>query len=156
MALNKQGEWVDWVNTKVLQKAVLIDEQEDILVLKRAEGRLGSRPGKWDLVGGSVEPDDLVQGSKPHLEAIRREIKQETGLEVQDIEPVFVDSWVFTKSPGQILGLAIGYKAKIAGTAPEVILSEEHSEFRWLPKDEILALDFGDDGDLHTSILKEI
>ncbi|MHA2060876.1 MAG: NUDIX domain-containing protein [Candidatus Sifarchaeia archaeon] len=147
-------EWVDWQNTKVLQKAVVIDEQGNMLAIRRSEAKPGGRPGKWDLPGGSVGPDDLVEGTQPHIEVIKREIKEETGLETQEVEPVFVDSWVFTKSPGKILGVAIGYRCKVSGVTPEVRLSEEHIESTWGNKKQIMALDFGEDGGLHPSIIK--
>jgi len=49
-----------------------------------------------------------------------REILEETGLAVTEIQPVFVDSWVFTRSTGSILGLAIGYRVTVEGVEPAV------------------------------------
>ena len=129
--MTEEKEWIDWQNTKVLQKAVVIDGEGNVLTLKRIETGLASRLGKWDLPGGSLEPKDLVKGTKPNIEGIKREVEQETGLRLIDIEPVFIDSWVFSRSPGDILGMAIGYRARV-------------------------DIDFGDDGGLHKSILQKV
>jgi len=152
----EEKEWVDWQNTKVLQRAVVIDGGGNVLTLKRVETGPASRLGKWDLPGGSLEPKDLVKGTKPNIEGIKREVEQETGLRLTDIEPVFVDSWVFSRSPGDILGMAIGYRARVSGIMPTVTLSGEHTESKWLTKEEALNMDFGDDGGLHKSILQKV
>jgi 8-oxo-dGTP pyrophosphatase MutT (NUDIX family) len=154
--MTEEKEWVDWQNTKVLQKAVVMDEEGNILTLRRVETGPASRLGKEDLPGGSLGPEDLIDSTKPYIEAIKREIKQETGLEVIDIESVFVDSWVFTRSSGKILGLAIGYKAKVMGVKPIVTISDEHIDYKWRIKEEALGADFGDDGGLHKSILQKV
>jgi 8-oxo-dGTP diphosphatase len=150
-------EWVDWLSTKVLQKAAVMDEAGNVLALRRSETRPMSRPGKWDLPGGSIGQGDLQQaaaGIKPHEAAIRREIAEETGLVVVAVTAIFVDSWTFERSPGTILGIAIGYRATVVGVRPPVRLSDEHVERTWGSPQEILALEFGDDGWLHSSIVR--
>lgn len=156
MAEQEKKEWVDWQNTKVLQKVVVVDEEGNLLAIKRVETGSVSRLGKWDLPGGSIGPEDLVCGSKPHEEALKREISEETGLEVKELTPVFVDSWVFNRSVGKVLGIALGYKARVSGIKPPITLSKEHTECIWVTKEEILKLDFGEDGGLHPSIIQRI
>lgn len=155
--MTETREWVDWQNTKVLQKVAIEDEAGNILVLKRIETGPASRLGKADLVGGSLGPEDLNDGVKPHEEGISREALQETGLKISEIKVVFVSSWVFTKSVGKVLGLALGYQAKVEGIKPEIKLDgKEHVEYYWLSKEEALNADFGDDGGLHKSIVSSI
>lgn len=156
MATQKKKEWIDWQNTKVLQKVVVVDEKENLLAIRRTEAGPASRLGKWDLPGGSVGPEDLIGGSKPNETAIKREIMQETGLEVKELTPVFIDSWVFNRSVGKVLGIALGYRARVLGTKPAITLSKEHTESIWGTKDEIIKLDFGEDGGLHSSIIQRI
>jgi len=152
----EKKEWIDWQNTKVLQKAAVVDEEGNVLVIRRAETGYASRPGKWDLPGGSLGLEDLVKVTKPNVEAIKREVREETGLNAVNVKSVFVDSWVFTKSPGDILGLAIGYKVKVPGVKPNVVLSDEHIESKWVTKEEAANSDFGEDGGLHKSIVQEV
>lgn len=61
----------------VVTQAVVYKEHE-ILLIKRAEGMLEG--GKWALPGGFVDRDETTK------EAIAREIKEETGWEVDQVE----------------------------------------------------------------------
>jgi 8-oxo-dGTP pyrophosphatase MutT (NUDIX family) len=60
--------------------AIIQDKQGRILVSQRA---LNSKmyPGKWQIPGGHVEKDEGF------LEALKREVKEETGLEVVSVRP---------------------------------------------------------------------
>ncbi|MDD2823083.1 MAG: NUDIX hydrolase [Candidatus Daviesbacteria bacterium] len=156
MTESEKKEWVDWLNTKVLQKAVVVDEDGNFLSIRRTESGPGGRLGKWDLPGGSMEADDLVIGTKPHAETIKRELREETGLEGDEVEVIFADSGIKkTQTAGNVLLMTLGYKCKVKGEKPEVKLSNEHVEAKWGPKEEILNLDFGDDGGFHASIIKK-
>lgn len=153
------NEYVDWLNTKVLQKARVADEANNILVLKRVETGPAGRLGKWDLPGGSIDLkdlQDLPDGTKPHLAAITREVLEETGLVAASIRLVIFDSWIFQRSVGTVLGLAVGYEVTVEGVKPPVRLSDEHTAGRWGTRDEVLTLDFGDDGGLHPAILRAL
>lgn len=160
----QKTEWVDWLPTKTLQKAAVVDEAGNILVLKRADRDWDKRKGKWDLPGGSVSSEDVIEGCKPGgLKpteiAIRREIEEETGLKDVKLSRIFNDEWVFQRSVGNVLGYAIGYLARVNGVTPPITLNQkepEHVESKWLTKDEVLALDFGEDGDLHSSIIQKV
>lgn len=156
MSETGNNEYVDWLNAKVLQKAVVVDEAGNMLALKRTETGPASRPGKWDLPGGSIESQDVTDSTNPHITAITREVVEETGLEPEEIKAVFVDSWAFTRSPGTILGIAVGYLVKVDGIKPPVRRSDEHTAELWGSKEELLALDFGEDGGLHTSIIRAV
>lgn len=48
----RMSEYIDWLNTKVLQKARVIDEAGNMLALRRIETGPAGRLGKWDLPGG--------------------------------------------------------------------------------------------------------
>lgn len=153
----EKKEWVDWLNTKVLQKAVVVDEEGNCLSIRRIESGLGGRLGKWDLPGGSLGSDDLIGRTKPHKEAIKREIREETGLEVDEVEIIFADSGIKkTQTAGDVLLMALGYRCKVKGIKPEITLSHEHIESKWGSKDEMLTLDFGEDGGFHPSIIEKV
>jgi 8-oxo-dGTP pyrophosphatase MutT (NUDIX family) len=159
MSETTKKEWVDWLDAKVLQKAVVVDEANNMLALKRTETGPAGRLGKWDLPGGSISAEDLEDqqdDTKPHLAAITREVREETGLESVDVRSVFLDSWTFTRSPGTILGFAVGYLVAVQGIKPPVYLSDEHTASLWGSKEDLLALDFGDDGGLHPSIIRAV
>ncbi len=150
-------EWKDWLNVKLLQKVAIVDEEGNILVLTRNPNGPGPRPGKPDLPGGSFLLEDLTTENNPHLEAIKREIKEETGLAVQNIDVIHTSSGIKqTQTAGPVLIMAVGCKANTEGVKPKVTLSQEHTEYQWLPKNEAVALDFGNDGGLHKAIIEAI
>lgn len=152
------GVWVDWMNVKVLQKAVVIDEKGNMLALRRSENAPGARPGMWDLPGGSMDVDDLEgnEDSEPHADAIKREVVEETGLGVLRVEEVCVSSGVKQmETIGKVLILALGYRCYVDGVRPAINLGDEHCESRWISKEEFLKLDFGDDGGLHKKVIRK-
>lgn len=129
---------------KILQKAAVLRAGK-ILALKRPPDDF-SRPNCWDLPGGSVDFGEDLK------EAIRAEIKEETGLEVKNLKPVYAVSGVNNKK--NIYIVALGWKAETASEA--VTLSEEHSQYRWATREEFLELEVGDDDGLLKGIAREV
>lgn len=146
-------EWVDWMNVKVLQKAVVIDEAGNILLIRRVPTGPASRPDKWDLPGGNVGPDDLNDQTEPLIASITREVKEETGLDLKNPEQIHIGSWVTNRSVGKVMGILIGYKSQIEEIKPPVVLSPEHYEYKWVQKEEVANFDFGDDGGMCRKII---
>src|SRR3989344_1263045 len=156
----ENGIWVDWIEkVKVLQKAVVVNPDGKLLALKRCISEHDGRSGCWDLCGGSVDIED-VQAWKSHsgrgdkddilVKAIAREVAEETGLAVIASETIHSASG-FNDKKG-IFIVAIGFRCTVAGDQ-EIKLSPEHTEYKWVTKEEFLALDIGDDGALIKSIL---
>jgi len=158
MSRPEKKEYIDWIAVKVLQKVVVVDEKDNMLAIRREKGGFGGRLGMWDLPGGSMNSDDLEESTgKPHKEAIIREVEEETGLGVNEASVVHVDSDIKkTKSAGNVLIIAIGYRCRVKGVKPSVTLSKEHIESKWVPKNEFLQLDFGDDGGFHLAVVKQV
>ena len=80
--------------------------------------------GMWDLPGGRIE-----FGEYP-LDGLKREVKEECGLEVEIIKPICVDHWLpqpYKDEEWQIVG--IFYVCKVTGG--KVRLSHEHRAFEW-------------------------
>lgn len=152
-SMEEKKEWVDWVEAKILQKTTIIDEAGNYLIITRTTEGFGARKGKDDLSGGSIDKKDFKQHF--HLEAIGREVLEETGLTGLDFKIVYVDSGTkMTKSVGEIGVLVLGYRCNVSGVKPQVKLSSEHTNSRWVSKEEALNADFGDDGGLHRSIVE--
>lgn len=112
----------------VSQKAIIYNNDGKILTMRRTE----TAPAwalNWDLPGGELEYGEEARAG------IRREIKEEAGLEVENLDVIDVNSdfddinefWV-----------TICYSAK-AKTA-EVVISREHDQFKWVAPDEFLKL----------------
>ena len=96
-----------------------------VLALRR---RAGTRcPGSWESVHGRIEPGEL-----PH-EAAVREIREETGLEVERLYHVGVQP--FYIAPLGIVSLAVGFAA-VVGENTGVVLADEHDGHEWLSGEE--------------------
>jgi 8-oxo-dGTP diphosphatase len=115
------------VCTLVGGKAIIFNTEGKLLLLRRSEKL--NRAGGWDFPGGGVE-----YGEDP-LKAIEREIGEETGLTVHDIRTIHAASYPITK-PDQDFIVMIGYKAKTKDE--KVHLSWEHSEYKWVTREEAL------------------
>ena len=102
-----------------------------ILLLKRSE-TADYLPGIWEDMGGRIkqfeEPED----------ALRREVKEETGLEIEILKPlaVFHDYRGERTAENELLIITYWCKAK----SDQVILSEEHTAYRWVSPEEALEL----------------
>lgn len=116
------GHFVNYANPAVTAFA-FIEDGGRYLALRRAHEPL---VGTWDLPGGFIEageyPDD----------AIRREITEETALEVADLT-VF-GAWTGQYGDGGKWTVDIAYHCTRAGG--EFVMSPEKSEAAWLPLDE--------------------
>ncbi len=97
------------------------------LALKRSEDSF-TRPGDWDLPGGSVLFGEL------HEAAIRREITEESGVEVGDLSLVDLYTRLEEKDGLEIYSIYVSYKTTSRQTV--VTLSEEHTEFQWVSLEE--------------------
>jgi len=114
--LIKEGDSLD---SDQVSKVVLFDENDKVLLLKSA---LGDFKGEWDLPGGHIHHDES------HVEGLKREVSEETGLDIQN--------------PVEVLkqGRITFYRASLPDT--EISLSHEHSEHKFFDVDEILEEDF--------------
>lgn len=122
------------MKTDVVQKAIVLNEAGHMLVLRRS-GTDVRRPHQCDLPGGELEANEDL------LEGMRREIKEETGLTVRDVRPIYsfseIKTWHndgedFTSNIVRII-----YVAKAEST--DVVLSYEHEEHFWLPIEEAIV-----------------
>ncbi len=108
--------------------AALIYEQDRLLVCQRT--RHGSFPLKWEFPGGKLE------AGEDYLTALKRELAEELGIEIQSAVDVFHHHHAY---PGQIeVALRFfrvdHYRGRIANRVFENII--------WAAPGELEALDF--------------
>ena len=110
----------------ITQDVALFNERGELLALRSVFG------GRWLLPGGHINEGE------DGPEALRREVREETGIEAVELGGVFdTDTW--TNREGAHYGVFFLGRVRDA----QVVLSEEHTEYRWLGSlAEVEALDW--------------
>jgi NAD+ diphosphatase len=100
-----------------------VTDAEDRLLL----GRQASWPeGRFSLLAGYVEPGETLE------EAVRREIHEESGVELAEVSYIASQPWPFPSS------LMLGFSAIAAGGEPAPG-DGELAEVRWFDREEVEA-----------------
>lgn len=126
------------LNHYVVVTAIVVNEAGKYLIAKRSE-KEKAFPGRWTIPGGKLEVLDYVLREKdtPHhwyniLEtAIDREIMEEVGLEIENLE--YVTSLVYLRDDN-IPCLIISLHAR--ARTENVRLCSELTEYEWVNLDE--------------------
>lgn len=102
----------------------------EFLLLKRSEKEI--YPGLWQMVNGKIR-----EGEKAHQTALR-EIKEETGIVPEKLWVVpKVDSFYSHENDNIMLLPVFASKVNFFS---KVVISNEHSEFKWVNPDETKKL----------------
>ncbi len=111
--------------------AVVTDTDGRVLLIHRTDN------DRWALPGGGIELGESVS------DAVQREVKEETGIDVEVTGLVGIYSdprHVIAYDDGEVRQqFSICFRARSAGG--ELAGSSESSEVRWVPTDEIGTLD---------------
>ena len=125
-------------NVRLIQKCIIVNGEGKILALKRAADD-HSRGGNWDLPGGGYEQGEEVIG------AIKREVMEEAGLTVNTLRPIFFANRIGVNE-GFFQGDTVFATCYISTDwEGEVVLSDEHTEYKWVTPNEFKYFDFGAD-----------
>lgn len=108
--------------------AIIVDNDNKILLLKREDNKNIWMPNKWSLVGGAIE-----KGESPE-QACKREIKEETGLDIDDL----IDCFTIQRHEDSIESL---FAARYDGEPTDIQLNGENTNYGWYDISEIEYLD---------------
>ena len=107
-------------------KAVIIDKNR-VLCLKNERN-------EWDFAGGKINFNEDVE------ESLRREVKEETNLNIKNLNILKPLNLNFNDVPVFVLL----YSAEISCQSP-ILISYEHSEYNFFSKSEIMNLNMPQD-----------
>ena len=116
---------------RVAAKAVITNAKGQVLIVREG-GKYdeGSKIGQYGLPGGRLNVGEMFQ------DGLKREAREETGLDVEPIKPLQVGEWHPTIKgvPHQIIAIFMLCKAKPG----KVTLSDEHDDYQWVePTDDL-------------------
>ena len=113
-------------------KALIENQQGQILLLKAPGWKKNNTSPHWDMPGGRI------QEGKDAIDALRREIREETGVTIIQSHAFFTAVISNHEIPFEkyMLGLVLMiYKVKIPENS-RIILSDEHIDYEWVDKKE--------------------
>lgn len=119
---------------KITQNTIIQNQEKAILILKH-------NTSKWLLPGGKI------QKGESWIKALKREIKEETGITEFEIKKILdIDSWIENET-GYYVVTFIATILKI----DKITLSDEHIEYAWIKLPDLDNYDFW-----HENIKKRI
>jgi mutator protein MutT len=102
--------------------ALIFNSKNEVLMI-----RTHKWSNKWGIPGGKIKWGETSET------ALRREIKEETGLKVTDIEFVLVQDCIHSKEfYHDAHFVLLNYTCRCVGKNPRVKLNDEGQEFRWV------------------------
>ena len=122
----------------------IIIKEGKYLIAKRSEEE-SAFPGLWTVPGGKLEKSDYVDTPKDTADhwynvlrkSLVREIREEVGLEVENIDYLLSLSYLRSDgTPSLIMSLYCEYKSG------EVELSEELVDYKWVSVEELDNYEF--------------
>lgn len=113
--------------------AMIVREDKKFLVIRRMEKEIAF-PNKWTVPGGKAEDDEKV------LEVLKREVGEETGLEIEDRYDYLWD-YAFRRPDGNTVK---GFCFRVWPKTKEVKLESGRQDFAWICIDDLAKYDFAE------------
>ena len=111
-------------------KILLKNKDGKYLVVCRSSKKYPEVGARWDIVGGRINIGEKL------IQNLEREVMEETGLEIEG-KPKLIEAQDILRIQGKHV-VRLTYLGNADG---KVILSDEHSDYKWLSLEEILKLE---------------
>lgn len=107
----------------------ILKSDDLFLAVKRSEND-DFFPGAWEFPGGHLESGETI------IEGLKRELKEEIGYD-GDFTPVITNysDEIKEKNGQTIYNLEIDFIINVDKDKLNIILSDEHSDYKWVTKD---------------------
>lgn len=112
---------------RTVARAIVFRDDRVLLIKRAPEQRVA--PGAWQCPVGKQEPGEPIE------ETVRRELREETGLEVIEAVPIGTATSEFVTDGEPTTWHQHSFL--VTASDDDVVLSREHSEYRWLALDEL-------------------
>jgi nucleoside triphosphatase len=122
---------------RLIVVGVIQNEASEFLLCRMPPAR-GVFPGQWGLPGGGIEAGETAEA------ALRRELREEVGLEIEQVEPLFFTDGSYTKrfpdgSQQHIYMIFLLYLCR--PTPAAVRLNDEFESYAWVAAPTLNAYD---------------
>ena len=118
--------FVMYANPAPTACALVVDDRGRLLLGRRAHEPYR---GRWDIPGGFLEEDEHP------LDCLRRELREETGLDVEPGE--FFGVWMDRYGPGENEPVTLNLYWTARVTGGEAKAADDVAELRWFEPDEL-------------------
>ncbi len=127
---------IDYPHIIVAVGAIITDERNRILLVKHKPERGGFWQGKWICPGGELEVGETIG------DGIKREVKEETGLEIELVTPLPAFERIIKSASAISLHVVyIDYIARLLGG--ELKVGSDIGEALWVKQEELRRI-FGE------------
>ena len=127
-----------YANICAATAAFIMNDKDELLVVRRAKE---PAKGTLDLPGGFCDMNETIE------EGMRREIKEETGLDVTEIQYLFSSPNVYTYSGLGVHTIDMDFLVRVHGDVNTVKgmvkAADDAAEALWLSIDKVNPYDFG-------------
>ncbi|MEJ2153299.1 MAG: nucleoside triphosphatase NudI [Gemmatimonadota bacterium] len=115
----------------------LVWNHDGELLFCRMHPERGVFPGQWGFPGGGIEPGERME------DALRRELREELGIEVENIRPAFFKDCAHDKvfadgSTKPVYMIFLLFHCTAA--SDRLKLNDEFVEYRWVRENEVSAM----------------
>lgn len=118
------------IKATFVQKVVIKNPNQNdkfLLLIRNSDDK--SRPGDYDIPGGSLKNGETYDIG------LQREVKEETGLEIVNVEPILIKT-SYSETDDKYF-IYIGFVATAVNDSV-LINKEEHSDYKWITLQEFV------------------
>lgn len=111
-----------------------ICEHNGKILLLKIRSKSSHDAGLWEIPGGKVKKGEFFD------DALKREYKEETGLdiEVESLYNVIQRNYTACKTNEEIRSIQL--IMNVSSTSDEVTISEEHDDYGWFDRNEVIKM----------------
>jgi ADP-ribose pyrophosphatase YjhB (NUDIX family) len=111
-------------------KSFIFNKEGEILIIKRDPKKYPGITSLWDIPGGRIDPKSTLENN------LKREIYEETKLKPKILSILAAQDII----KPDIRVVRLTYISYETSSGSKVILSDEHTEFKWVPIEFLLKI----------------